>query len=89
MIITTTVFREFNTAKDVFRQISKSRVSEHPSTVNILQGHKNLWNLHGSTFIIILHQFGKILFGKFYLENFIWKFSELKEIACPNSNAFI
>ena len=64
MIITTNLFLQFNTAKDVFRQISKSRVSEHPSTVNILKGHKNQWNLHGSTFIIIFHQFGNILFGK-------------------------
>ena len=34
----------------------QSPVSEHNSTVNMLNGSKQCWNLHGFTFIIISHQ---------------------------------
>ena len=33
----------------------KGTLPEHPSTVNVLTGSKHSWNLHDSTFILLLH----------------------------------
>ena len=61
-ILIANVFPKLQTVKDLVRPLSKKNitVSEHPLTVNMLKGPKDLRNLHESTFIIFFyHSEGK------------------------------
>ena len=55
-------FRNYKLSKTWFNHSLESAISEPPSTVNVLMGAKNLWNLHRSTFAIFFyHSEGKWL----------------------------
>ena len=58
-------FRNYRLSKAWVDHSLKSVVSEYPSTVNMLKGPEDLWNLHENTFIIFFnHSEGK-WFGKY------------------------
>ena len=57
-------FRQKGLRKTWLLKCLKSRVSEHPSTVNMLKGPKHCWNLHGSTFIRLFHHSKRNWVGK-------------------------
>ena len=53
-------FRNYKLSKTWFNHSLESAISEPPSTVNVLMGARNLWNLHRSTFAIFFnHSEGK------------------------------
>ena len=49
------LFWKLQTVKYVVKKCLKSPVSEHPLTVNMLEGPKRCWNLHDSIFIIFCY----------------------------------
>ena len=55
MIVTANVLPRLQIVKTFLDDSLKSAVLEHPLAVNMLKGHKHLWNLHESTFIIFLY----------------------------------
>ena len=65
MIVIANLFPKLQTVKDLVRQPSKSAVSIHLLTVNMLRGPKHLWNLHESTFIIPFHHYDANSFDKY------------------------
>ena len=52
MTLVVYIFPKLQTEKYVVKQMSKSLVSEHCSTVNMLKAPKHLWHLDDSGFII-------------------------------------
>ena len=65
------VFKQYGLQKMWLDKCLKSFVSEHHSTVNILKGRKQLWNLHDSTFIKFLHQYEQNWLGKCLSQLFV------------------
>ena len=48
-------FRNYRLSKTWLDQYLKRAISEDPSTVNMVNGPKDLWNLHDCSFIIFFH----------------------------------
>ena len=64
-IVIANVFLNIQTVKYLVGPLSKSTVSEHLSTVNMLKGSKHLWKMPEGTFIIFFHHSERKWFGKY------------------------
>ena len=49
-------FRSFSLWKTALHKCLNGNVSWHPSTVNVLNGGKSLWNVHDRTFMTFFYQ---------------------------------
>ena len=54
MTVIANVFPKLYIVKNVVKKMSKSRISEDPSTSNMVNGIKQCWNLNDTSFTIFI-----------------------------------
>ena len=70
------LFRNYGLGKRLLLERLKGLASEDTAVINVLRGYKHCWNLHGTTILLFLHDFGIYWVGKCLRE------SDLKSWDC-------
>ena len=80
------LFPMFRTGKVVVIQMPKISVSEDHSTTNTLNGPKHCWNLHDSTFIIMIDHCEGNWVGKSFSSWYVKSYDCLLTYCLPMTN---